>query len=123
MEPYYDNIEASTIDNRYYRNVVYTDHNIQIVEMRLRPQEEIGLERHPGLTQFFRIESGIGMAQIEGAHSELTYYALSDGVAFAVPPNHLHNVINLSKTEDLKLYTIYSPPNHPPGTKELTKRD
>lgn len=115
---YYDNIELSTIDNEYYRNVVYTDENIQIVEMSLRPGIEIGLERHPETTQFFRIESGFGLARVDD-----TYYILENGIAFAVPPNHLHNVTNLSETEDLKLYTIYSPPVHPPGTKELLKKE
>lgn len=125
MEPYYDNIEVSTIDNEYYRNVVYTDKNIQIVEMRLRPEEEIGLERHPGTTQFFRIEQGVGLAYVASTPTgdDLNIYALTDGVAFAVPPNYLHNVVNLSKAEDLKLYTIYSPPHHPPGTKEFLKED
>ena len=114
--PYYDNIEQSTLENEYYRNVVYTDKNIQIVEMSLQPNEEIGLERHSGTTQFFRIEKGYGMAQIEK-----NFYILEDGSAFAIPPNNLHNVVNLSSTKPLKLYTIYSPPVHAPGTKELLK--
>jgi mannose-6-phosphate isomerase-like protein (cupin superfamily) len=115
VEPYYDDIEMSAIDNVSYRDVMYTDKNIQIVLMSLRPGVEIGLERHPGTTQFFRVESGVGIAQI---HDK--YYALTDGIAFAVPPNALHNVANIG-SEELKLYTIYSPPVHPSHTKEKEK--
>lgn len=113
---YYDNIEDATLRNDYYRNVVYTNDQIQIVLMSIEPGDEIGLERHQDTTQFFRIEKGVGMAQIGN-----TTYAISDGTALAVPPNTLHNIINAS-SKHLKLYTIYSPPVHKPGTKEFSKR-
>ena len=112
------NVEKAVVKNRYYRNVVYTDKNIQLVYMRLRPKEEIGAEKHVRSTQFFRIESGKGMA-IVGRRR----YRLKDGVVVIVPPNTIHNIINTSKTEDLLLYTIYSPPEHVRRTKipRLTK--
>lgn len=113
---YYDDIEAGTVSNTFYRRVVYTDDNIQIVYMSLLPNEEIGLEVHPEITQFFRVEQGVGIAIIADVS-----YALGNGIAFAVPKGVYHNIINVSDVEDLKLYTIYTPPQHPPGTVQLLK--
>jgi mannose-6-phosphate isomerase-like protein (cupin superfamily) len=114
---YYDNIERSTITNRYYRREVYCDDRIQIFEMNILPLQEIGNEVHPHTTQFFRIESGHGLAILEGDTDKI----LTDGIALVVPAGTYHNIINTSKKESLKLYTIYSPPNHPPGTMQKTK--
>jgi mannose-6-phosphate isomerase-like protein (cupin superfamily) len=113
---YYDDIETSTISNTAYRRVMYTDGNIQIVYMSLLPNEEIGMEVHPKTTQFFRVEQGVGIAIIGGVS-----YAINNGIAFAVPKGVYHNIINVSSTEELKLYTIYTPPQHPPGTVHLLK--
>lgn len=108
---FYDNIEQSTLQNNYYRRVIYTTPEMQLVYMSLRPQEEIGMEKHPQTTQFIRIESGTGLAVI-GTHS----YLLKDGIAVIIPPNTDHNIINISSTNKLKLYTLYSPPEHSPNT-------
>lgn len=78
--------------------------------------DDIGMERHPNTTQFFRVESGRGIAIIGG-----NTYKLKDGVVVIVPPGKKHNIINTSKTSSLLLYTIYSPPMHPPHTKILHK--
>ena len=112
---YYSNIEEDSIRNGAYRHVQYTDDNIQVVLMTLRPKEEIGEESHSGGSQFFRVERGTGLAIIEGRG-----YILSDGVALVVPPGRLHNIINTSDAP-LHLYTIYSPPHHPPKTYQITK--
>lgn len=112
---YYSNIENDTIQNRSYRRVHYTDDNIQIVLMALRSKEEIGEERHPGCTQFIRIEQGIGLAIVEGKG-----YILQDGTALTIPPGQLHNIINTS-VETMHLYTIYSPPQHPHDAHDVTK--
>lgn len=116
MKPYYANIEEDSIRNLSYRHVQYTDSKHQIVLMTLKPKEEIGMEAHPGGSQFFRVEKGIGLAIVDGKG-----YILSDGTALNVPPGMLHNIINTSDTEMLHLYTIYSPPQHPPGTHQIDK--
>lgn len=105
---YHDNIEQATIKNKNYREVVFTCPTLQLVIMSLKPKEEIGEEIHPYISQFIRVEKGNGIAIIEGQSFEL-----ADGVAVIVPLNSKHNIINTSKYKDLKLYTIYSPPNHP----------
>ena len=111
----YLNIENATLNNNYYRKVLYTDKYQQVVVMSLNVGEDIHLEIHHG-TQFFRIEEGTGMAAIAGKR-----YKLEDGMAFVVPPNTKHYVKNTSTRYPLKLYTIYSPPQHPPGTIDRRK--
>lgn len=114
--PFHDNIERLTVENKNYREVLYTTPHMQLVLMALRPLEEIGLEVHPDTTQFFRFESGKGIAIINGVE-----YTIKPGDALVVPPKTTHNIINTSATKLLKLYTIYSPPHHPPHTLEPTK--
>ena len=114
--PYYDDIEHSTISNTAYRRVVYSDCNIQIVYMSLLPNEEIGMEVHPETTQFFRVEQGAGIAIIGDVS-----YAIGDGIAFVIPKGTYHNIINASSVDELKVYTIYSPPQHPPGTLQYAR--
>lgn len=105
---YHDNIEQATIKNNFFRKVINTTPNMQLVLMSLKPKEDIGVEIHPYTTQFIRVEKGNGIAIIEGKRFELT-----DGTAIIIPLNSKHNIINTSAKEPLKLYTIYSPPNHP----------
>jgi len=105
---YHDNIEQATIKNNFYRTVIFTCPNTQLVLMSLNPKEEIGEEIHPYITQFIRVEKGNGIAIIEDK-----IYKLTDGMAVIIPLNSKHNIINTSSKEPLKLYTIYSPPNHP----------
>lgn len=83
--------------------------------MSLPPKSDIGSEIHPHITQFFRIESGDGLAEVV-AKDNLTYMVLTDGIALTIPAGVRHNIINVSSTTSLKLYTIYTPPQHPPGT-------
>ncbi len=110
------NIEDSTKLNPYYRDVIYTG-NFQLVLMSLKPSDTIPLEQHPHLDQFFRIESGTGYIEIFFEDEHLKY-PLYDGVSVVVPANTYHQVVN-DGTTDLKLYTIYSTPNHPDDTKQL----
>jgi mannose-6-phosphate isomerase-like protein (cupin superfamily) len=105
---YHHDISYVTKENNNFRKVLATTPNMQLVVMCLRPNEEIGLEVHPYNTQFFRIESGEGIAVINDKQ-----YELYDDVVVIVPLNTMHNIINTSKTAPLKLYTIYSPPHHP----------
>ncbi|HSQ64600.1 MAG TPA: cupin domain-containing protein [Polyangiaceae bacterium] len=112
------NIEARARQNENFRQVLYTAPHSQLVVMTLRPGEDIGLERHERGDQFIRVESGRGEAVIDGKK-----YALADGVAVVIPAGAEHNVINTSASEPLRLYTLYSPPEHASGTVHKTKED
>jgi mannose-6-phosphate isomerase-like protein (cupin superfamily) len=117
MRGFVTNIENDTLENKDFRRVLYTAKNSQLVLMCLQPNEEIGEEIH-NLDQFIRIEAGQGLAVIDGGA-----HRLSDGSAVIIPAGAKHNVINVSDTEELKLYTLYSPPEHRDGTVHKTKSD
>jgi mannose-6-phosphate isomerase-like protein (cupin superfamily) len=110
------NIENLTLQNNAYRKVIFTTITQQLVVMNLLPREEIGSEHHPHTTQFIRIESGQGRAILNGIT-----YELADNMAVVIPPGTEHNIINTSDRLPLKLYTIYSPPEHEPDTLEEFK--
>ena len=112
------NLEDATRKNTDFRRVLYTGKFSQLVLMRLIPGEEIGEETHDDVDQFFRFEEGEGMVVIDG-----TKHAVKDGSGVVVPSGALHNVINTSKTKDLKLYTIYSPPEHQDKVVRKTRKD
>lgn len=118
MNGYVSNIEKLTVENTYFRQVLYTGNHSQLVLMCLKPKEEIGMEKHATVDQFFRIESGKGKL-IMADHA----YEIGDGTAFVVPAGTFHNIINTSDSEFLKLYTVYSPANHPDGTVHKTKAE
>jgi len=111
------NIEKDTINNKNYREVLFTTKNSQLVLMTVAPGDEIGEEVHK-LDQFIRFESGSGKVILGDFEQEV-----SDGDAIVVPEGIKHNVINTSKTEDLKLYAVYSPPQHKKNTIHKTKAD
>ncbi len=115
MKGYITNIEKASVDNDNFRKVLYTAKHSQLVLMSLLPGEDIGEEIHH-LDQFFRIEKGVGKAVLNGIE-----YPLEDGSAVVVPAGTKHNIINTSTEETMKLYTIYSPPNHKDGTIHSTK--
>ncbi|RJR12626.1 cupin domain-containing protein [Candidatus Parcubacteria bacterium] len=116
MKGYVTNIEKETLANTDFRRVLYTGKNSQLVLMALRAGEEIGEEVHT-LDQFLRIESGEGKAILDGVE-----HVISDGSAVVVPAGTAHNFINTG-TVPLKLYTIYSPPEHRDGVVHATKGD
>ena len=116
MKGYITNIEEATKENNNFRKVLYTAKNSQLVLMCLKPGEEIGEEVHT-LDQFFRVESGVGKVIIDGVESEI-----KDGSAIIVPAGAKHNVINGSDGE-MKLYTIYSPPEHKDAVVHSTKEE
>ena len=118
MTGYYTNIEKETLDNTNFRKVLFTGAHSQLVVMSLAPSEDIGMEVHANVDQFFRFESGEGKAILNG---EEVLFRANDVVI--VPAGTNHNIINTSTTEPLKLYTIYSPANHPAGTVHTTKAD
>ena len=118
MKGYVINIEKETIENVNFRKVLYTAKNSQLVAMNLKPKEEIGMEVHPDNDQFFRFEKGRGNVIID-----VNEYGVADGSAVIVPAGSHHNVINVSESEPLKLYTIYSPSHHKDGVVRLTKEE
>ena len=115
---FFANIEKETLQNNNFRKVLFTGAHSQLVVMSLLPREEIGMEVHPNVDQFFRIEAGAAKVIMNGQETQVK----ADDV-FIVPAGTNHNVINTSTTEPLKLYTIYSPPNHPAGTIHKTKME
>lgn len=109
------NIEKITIQNNFYRKVLHTTSNMQLVVMTLKPGEEIGLEKHNHTSQFIRLESGNAKAIIGNKK-----YYLKEGDAIIIPPKTLHNIIN-NGSENLHLYTIYTPPEHSVHLKQKNK--
>jgi mannose-6-phosphate isomerase-like protein (cupin superfamily) len=118
MKGYVMHIEKDTRKNSNFRKVLYTGKNSQLVLMNLRPMEDIGMEVHHNIDQFFRFEKGEGKVIIDGVS-----HRVKDGDAVIVPAGAKHNVVNTSKKLELKLYTIYSPPEHQDKVVRKTKAD
>jgi mannose-6-phosphate isomerase-like protein (cupin superfamily) len=118
MIGFHANIEKLALANNNFRRVLYTAPHSQLVLMSLLPGEEIGMEIHNNVDQFFRFEKGSGKIILGGEE-----ILIGDGDVAVVPAGTNHNVINTSTSEDLKLYTIYSPANHPDGTIHETKAE
>lgn len=115
MKGYVANIEKLSLENENFRKVLYTAKNSQLVLMSLNPGEDIGEEIHQ-LDQFIRCETGQGKAILDDIS-----YDISDGFAVVVPAGTKHNILNTSLDKPLKLYTLYSPPNHRDGVVHQTK--
>ena len=109
------NLKKLTLNNNFYRKVISTTDDMQLVLMSIPPNEEIGMEVHLETTQFIKVESGKGKAII----GQKIFY-LKNGDGLVIPPKRKHNIINNGRS-NLKLYTIYSPPEHPKDTKEKMK--
>ena len=118
MKGYVVNIEKETTKNTDFRRVLYTGKHSQLVLMSLKPGEEIGEETHDHVYQFFRFEAGEGKVIIDGKE-----HHVKNGNAVIVPAGARHNVINTSKRMNLRLYTIYSPPEHQDGVVRHTKKE
>ena len=114
---YIDDIEEKTLENNNFRKVLFTGEHMQLVVMCLKPGEDIGEEVHDHVDQFFRIEQGEAKVIIDGKED-----TLKEDMVAIVPAGALHNVVNTGDI-DLKLYTIYSPPNHPDGTVHKDKAE
>jgi mannose-6-phosphate isomerase-like protein (cupin superfamily) len=119
MKAFQGAIEQQTLENKYFRQVIFTGEHLQLVLMSLLPQTEIGDEVHGHTDQFFRIERG----EAKFVLNEKDVLLARDGDAVVVPAGTYHNVINNSKTEPLKMYTLYAPPNHPARTVHKTKKE
>ena len=118
MTGYVTNIEEKSLQNEYFREVLFTSQHNKLVVMSLNPNEEIGTEIHEIVDQFIRVEKGTGKAILNGEES-----AISDGSAIVIPAGVEHNVINTSSSEKMKLYTIYSPAHHKDKTIHKTKQE
>ena len=117
MKGFKSNIEKDTLENKNFRKVLYTGKHLQLVLMNLKVGEDIGEEIHAHNDQFFRFESGSGKCVIDGNE-----YKVKEGDVIVVPAGAKHNVINVGDNE-LKMYTLYGPPNHQDGTIRNTKED
>jgi mannose-6-phosphate isomerase-like protein (cupin superfamily) len=118
-----DDIERATLDNSTFRTVLHTGEHAQLTVMTIKPGEEIGWERHEDRDQFLRLEQG--KARVEFGRSGDSVdetHEVEDGWAIIVPAGIWHNLVNIGD-EDVKLYSLYSPPEHPDGTVHLTKAD
>jgi len=120
MTGYFTNIEKETLKNNFFRKVLFTGKHAQLVVMSLKPGEDIGNEVHKKVDQFFRVERGEAKFVLKNGKEK---HIVGNGGVGIVPAGTYHNIINNSKTKKLKLYTIYSPPNHPAGTIHKTKAD
>lgn len=118
LKGYVTGLEKATVTNADFRHVLYTGKNSQLVLMSLKPGEEIGEEVHEDHDQFFRFEVGQGKVVIDGVE-----HRVKDGSGVIVPAGARHNVINTSKRSKLRLYTIYSPPEHKDGVVRHTKKE
>ena len=118
MKGFHSNIEKETIANQDFRRVLYTGEHCQLVLMSLEPGEEIGKEVHADNDQFLRFEGGEGRCYIDGNE-----YTVTNGFAIIVPAGAEHNVVNISASDRLKIYTIYSPPHHKDGIVRRTKKE
>jgi mannose-6-phosphate isomerase-like protein (cupin superfamily) len=118
LKGYVVSIEEETTKNTDFRRVLYTGKFSQLVLMSLKPGEEIGEETHDDVDQFFRFEAGEGKVIIDRIE-----HHVKDGSAVIVPAGARHNVVNTSKSVDLRLYTIYSPPEHQDGVVRHTKKE
>ena len=117
------NIEKATLDNSNFRTVLFTGEHTQLTVMRLGPGEDIGWEQHPHLDQFLRIESGTGRLELGTTEDKVDEtHDVEDDWAIIIPAGIWHNVVNTGDGE-LKLYSLYSPPEHPPETVHKTKAE
>jgi len=117
MQGFVANIEEQTRANEYFRHVLYTAPHSQLVVMAIQPGEDIGMETHPEHDQFIRVEVGNGKSILNGEETVLT-----DGSAVVIPAGTQHNIINTGSVV-MKLYTVYTPPEHADGTIHKTKAE
>lgn len=122
-DPFTVNIEEAATQNEYFRTALWTGKHLQLTLMSIGVGEDIGLEIHPGLDQFIRIEKGQGMVKMGDSRDRLDYQRMvSDDYVFIIPAGKWHNLINTGNTP-IKLYSIYAPPQHPHGTVHRTKAE
>lgn len=123
MTGWVGDIEESTLSNSTFRTVVFTATKMQLTVMSLAPGEEIGLEMHDDVDQFIRVEQGRARVTFGPTAGEVAEtHDVEDDWALVIPAGTWHNVVN-SGDSHLKLYSLYSPPEHPDGTVHRTKAE
>ncbi|MCO8129290.1 cupin domain-containing protein [Acidimicrobiia bacterium EGI L10123] len=123
MTGWVDDIEKATLENDTFRTVLFTGAHLQMTVMCIQPGEEIGVEKHDDLDQFIRVEQGSGQVQMGSSKDDLSEVRdIEDDWAAIIPGGTWHNVVNTG-TEPLRLYSIYTPPEHPEGTVHQTKAE
>lgn len=123
MTGWVDDIEKATLDNDTFRTVLFTGKHLQMTVMCLQPGEEIGVEKHDDLDQFIRIEEGMAQVQMGPSEHDLSQvHDVEDDWAAIIPGGTWHNVVNTGEGQ-LRLYSIYTPPEHPEGTVHQTKAE
>ncbi len=121
--PFVVNIEMATLENPFFRRAIWTGEHLQLTLMCIPPRGEIGLEMHPDLDQFLRLEQGQGRVMMGETRDCLNFQRyVSANYAIIIPAGTWHNLVNTGN-EPIKLYSIYAPPQHPPGTIHCTKAD
>lgn len=122
-KPFVINIDRATRKNNTFRTALWTGSHLQLTLMSIRVGEDIGLENHPNLDQFIRIEQGQGLVKMGDSKDNLnSQKRVSEDYAIIIPAGTWHNLINIGNVP-LKLYSIYAPPQHPKGTVHKTKAD
>ncbi|MBM7631030.1 mannose-6-phosphate isomerase-like protein (cupin superfamily) [Geomicrobium sediminis] len=122
-EPIVFNIDQATYQNETFRTAIWTGDHLQVTLMSIQPGEDIGLEMHPNVDQFLKVEQGQGIVQMGESELNLPFESLAgEGSAILIPAGTWHNVTNTGQSP-LKLYSIYAPPNHPFGTVHKSKAD
>ena len=122
-EPFVMNINEVTKQNNNFRTALWTGNHLQVTLMSINVGESIGLEMHPDVDQFIRIEQGYGLVQMGNNKNNLNFERkVYDDFAIIIPAGKWHNLTNIGNVP-IKLYSIYAPPNHPKGTIHRTKAD
>jgi mannose-6-phosphate isomerase-like protein (cupin superfamily) len=123
MRGWVGNIERETVDNETFRTVLFTGEHLQLTVMSIAPGEDIGREKHDDVDQFLRVEQGTGRLELSRTEGEIEEtHDVEDDWAMIVPAGLWHNVVNTGEGE-LKVYSIYTPPEHPDGTVHETKAE
>ena len=122
-EPFVMNINEVTKQNNNFRTALWTVNHLQVTLMSINVGESIGLDMHPDVDQFIRIEQGYGLVQMGNNKNNLNFERkVYDDFAIIIPAGKWHNLTNIGNVP-IKLYSIYAPPNHPKGTIHRTKAD
>lgn len=116
---YHVNIETETLKNNNFRKVLHTNHDQQLVIMCIKPADDIPLEMHNDHDQLIRIEEGLGQAIIGQNQDHIV--DLSTGSLIMIPSGTWHRIVNISQEKPLKLYSLYSPPEHPIDRIDISK--
>ncbi len=122
-EPFVINLKNAALQNNYFRSTLWTGRNMQLTVMSLLPGEDVGLEAHKGVDQLLYVEQGVGEVRMGSSKDKLNFQRyVYENYAIIIPAGKWHNLTNIGNTR-LKLFSVYSPPEHPHGTIHRVKAD